>query len=143
METTPSSYGSKGEKWMEAFARFGIISKGIVYCLVGVLTSMAALGMRGENASKNEAFKLIYAQPFGRILLIIVAVGLFGYVTWRFFQSVYDIDFKGNDANGKFTRIGYGFSALIYFALAIYAMKLALAGTGESGEDSITRLVNG
>jgi hypothetical protein len=135
METSRSTFQSKGEKWTETFARFGIISKGIVYCLVGVLTFMAALGMRGENASKNEAFKLIYEQPFGKILLIIVAVGLLGYVTWRFFQSVYDIDSKGNDTNARLTRIGYGFSALIYFVMAIYAMKLALAGAG-GGEDS-------
>jgi hypothetical protein len=137
METTHASYGSsRKEKWTERFARFGIISKGIVYCIIGMLTSMAALGIRGEKANKDDAFKLIYDQPFGKLLLILVAVGLFGYVTWRFFQSVYDIDSKGNDTKAKFVRIGYGFSALLYFAIGLYALKLALNGPGGSGGDS-------
>ena len=137
METIHPSVGaSKKEKWTERFARFGIISKGVVYCLIGILTSMAALGLRGEKASRNEAFKIIYDQPFGKFLLIAVAVGLFGYVTWRFFQAVYDIDSKGNDTKAKFIRIGYGFSALLYFLIGLYAFKLAVAGPGGSNGDS-------
>jgi hypothetical protein len=143
METTRNSFHSSNslhsekEKWTERFARFGIISKGVVYCLIGVLTTMAALGLRGgDKASKNDAFKTIYDQPFGKILLIIVAIGLFGYVTWRFFQSVYDIDSKGNDTKAKFVRIGYGVSALLYLVIAIYAMKLALAGPGGNEDGS-------
>jgi hypothetical protein len=123
-------------KWTEKFARFGIVSKGVVYCLIGVLTTLAAIGLRGQKASKNEAFKVIYEQPFGKILLLIIAFGLFGYVTWRFFQSVYDIDYKGNDTKGKFVRIGYGFSAFVYFGLAVYALKLSLGNGGTGDADS-------
>jgi hypothetical protein len=137
METVQTSVNdTQKEKWTERFARFGIISKGIVYCLIGILTTMAALGLRGENASKDEAFKVIYDQPLGKILLIIIACGLFGYVTWRFFQSVYDIDYKGTDAKARFVRVGYGFSAVVYLGLGIYALKLALGGPGGSGDDS-------
>jgi hypothetical protein len=135
METTHYSFkGSQKEKWIEKFARFGIVSKGIVYCLIGVLTTMAALGLRGDKASKEDAFKVIYAQPLGQVLLIVIALGLFGYVTWRFFQSVYDIDYKGNDTKGKFIRLGYAFSGLIYLALAVYALKLSLNGPGGGGD---------
>jgi hypothetical protein len=136
METAQtSSNESRKEKWTERFARFGIISKGIVYCLIGILTTMAAVGLRGEKASKDEAFKVIYEQPLGKILLLIIAFGLLGYVTWRFFQSVYDIDYKGTDAKAKFIRIGYGISAILYFGLAVYALKLSLSGI-QGGDDS-------
>jgi hypothetical protein len=124
------------EKWTEKFARFGIIAKGIVYCLIGFLTFMAALDLGGGKANKSVAFQVIYAQPLGKILLIIIAFGLFGYVTWRFFQSVYDIDYNGNDINARFTRIGYAFSAIIYLGLAIYALKLSLNGPPSEGNDS-------
>jgi hypothetical protein len=139
---TSSRNDSIKEKWTERFARFGIFSKGFVYLMIGILTVMAAAGLGGEKASKSEALKVIYEQPFGKILLIIIAFGLFGYVTWRFFQSVFDIDYKGNDANGKFIRLGYAFSALVYFSVAIYALKLSLgAPSGGNSQEFIVSKV--
>jgi len=123
----------KKERWIENFARFGIVAKGVVYCLIGILTAMAAFGLRGKKAGKSDAFNLIYDQPFGKILLIIVALGLLGYVTWRFFQAFRDIDHKGNDTKAKFIRAGYAISAVIYLGLAFYAAKLAFMGPGGSG----------
>jgi Flp pilus assembly pilin Flp len=122
------------EDWLEKFARFGIISKGIVYCLVGVLTAMAAFGLKGKTANKGDAFELIYNQPYGRLLLFLVAAGMIGYVTWRFFQAFKDIDHKGTDTRAKFVRLGYAFSGVVYLTLAVYAIRLA--STGPGGNDS-------
>ena len=58
------------EKWVENFARTGIFAKGIVYCLIGLLTSMAALGLQGRKMDKEDAFRLIYNQPFGKMLAL-------------------------------------------------------------------------
>lgn len=131
--TTPSVSDSK-VKWLENFFRFGLISKGVVYCLLGVLTVLAAIGLRGKNASKTDAFNLIYEQPFGKLLLIIIALGLFGFVTLRLFQSFADLDHKGDDPKGVVNRIGYAISALIYSSMGIYAGKLALSGSHGSGD---------
>lgn len=123
------------ERWIERFARFGIISKGVVYCLIGVLASMSAFGLQGRKMSKSDAFKLVYDQPFGQVLLILVALGMAGYVMWRFFQAFGDIDQKGSDTKAKFTRVGYAFSGVVYASLAFYAAKLALSGPqGDSGD---------
>jgi hypothetical protein len=132
----------QGKKWIEQFARFGIFSKGVVYCLIGVLTALAAFGLGGEKANKNEAFRVIYDQPFGKILLFIIAIGLLGYVVWRFLQAVFDLDYKGNDTKAKLTRLGYGLSAIIYLGLAIYALRLALSGGRNSNGDSQQFIVN-
>ena len=132
------------EKWVDKFLRFGLLSKGIVYCLIGILALMAAIGLSGENASQTEAVKLIYEQPFGKILLAIVALGLFGYVTLRFFQAFKDIDGKGNNAKGIFARIGYGISGLLYLALGIYAAKLVLQaqqGDGNSKQFIVAKVL--
>jgi len=123
------------KKWVENFARTGIFAKGIVYCLIGLLTSMAALGLSGKKMDKEEAFKLIYDQPFGRILLILIAIGLLGYIMWRLFQAISDIDHEGKDSNAIFKRLGYGGSALIYLAMAIYAFQLAIDGPQGGGDD--------
>ncbi len=140
-----SASGNK-EKWIEYFARTGIIAKGIVYCLIGLLTLLAALGWRGQKMDKSDAFKVIYEQPFGKALLIIIAISLFGYVTWRLFQAIRDIDNKGNDSKAILIRIGYAFSALIYLSLGIYAFKLALSGSssgeGDAQKNFISKLLD-
>jgi hypothetical protein len=129
--TTPSV--SK-KQWLEKFFRVGLISKGVVYCLLGVLTVLAAVGLREKNASKTDAFNFVYEQPFGKILLIIIALGLFGFVTLRLFQSVKDIDHKGDDAKGIVSRVGYAISALIYSSMGVYAGRLALNGSHGNGD---------
>ena len=92
------------EKKIEFFARFGIVAKGIVYVLVGALTALAAFGLQGKKSDKTETLRFIYDQPLGSVFLFIIAAGLAGYAMWRFFQAIRDIDHKGNDAKGKFTR---------------------------------------
>ena len=124
------------EGWFEKFARFGLVSKGIVYFLMGTLSVLAAFGLSAEKGDKAEAFKFIYDQPFGRVLLIAVALGLLGYVMLRLFQAFKNTENKRKDIKGVLDRVGYAISALLYLAIGAYAMKLAVAGAGGGGNDS-------
>jgi hypothetical protein len=130
------SIDTRKEKLLENFARFGIISKGVVYCLIGLLSLLTALGIDNKKADKTEAIKLIYEQPLGKFLLIIIGIGLLGYVTWRLYQSVGDSERKGKDAKGIAQRLGFIISAVIYLSLAIYALKVAFSGLGNDNGDS-------
>jgi hypothetical protein len=124
------------EKWFEKFARFGLVSKGVVYCLMGILSVLAALGMSREKGDKAEAFEVIYAQPFGQVLLIIIGLGLLGYVMLRFFQAFKDIDNKGTDMKGILDRIGYTLSAFLYVGIGVYALRLIFSGSDGGEGDS-------
>ena len=73
---------------METLARFGYITRSFVYAIIGVLTLCAAFGIGGKTTGTNGALQIIARQPFGRILLALVAVGLLGYVLWRFVQAI-------------------------------------------------------
>lgn len=127
------SHQSK-ENWFEKFARFGLVSKGIVYCLMGIISVLAAFGLSQENGDKAEAFELIYGQPFGQVLLVIIALGLLGYAMLRFFQAFKDVNNKGNDMKGILDRIGYTMSGFLYLGIAVYAVKLVFAGPGGGGD---------
>lgn len=124
------------EKWFEKFARFGLVSKGVVYCLMGILSVLAAFGLAQKNGDKAEAFKTIYSQPFGQFLLVIIGVGLLGYVMLRFFQAFKDIDNKGKDMKGVLDRVGYTLSAFLYLGIGAYALKLVVGGAGGGESDS-------
>lgn len=124
-------------EWITRFARIGLIAKGIVYCLVGTLAFMAAFEIGGrseEEAGKSGVFRFILEQPYGKVLLGLVAIGMLCYTLWRFIQAIGDTEEKGNDAKGIGRRIGYAFSGTVYGALAFTAAQLLLGNA--SGNDS-------
>ena len=107
------------EWWIVPLARFGFAAKGVVYMIIGVLAVLAAFGDRGEQTTDSRgALQEVLTQPFGQVLLGVIAVGLFGYAAWRFVQAIFDTENKGSDAKGIFTRIGYAGIGVLYASLA-------------------------
>ncbi len=92
--------------WVERLGRFGLIAKGVIYGVVGVLAIKVALGGREENPDKEGALEAIAKQPFGRGLLVLLALGLAGYALWRLAQGFLDRDNEGEDAKGLGKRAG-------------------------------------
>lgn len=119
-------------KWIERLARFGYAAKGLVYIIVGVLAFQAAFNWGGRVTGSQGAFQTIASQPFGQIMLFVVAVGLLGYVVWRFVQAFKDPEHNDEGAGAIARRISYFISGLIYGSLAIAALRIAFGGSGSS-----------
>ena len=115
--------------WVDRAARAGYAAKGAVYLLVGVLAARAALSGPGSRAEgKGGALRELVAQPFGRVLLAIVVVGLVGYTLWRFAQAALDTEDEGSRLNGVVFRAGFALSGLIYAAWTYIALRVLLPG---------------
>lgn len=124
--------------WYERAARVGLMSKGVVYTLSGIIALMAALSFGNSqvgDAGKKGVFSFIEDQPFGRWLLLAVAIGLMCYTLWRWIQAFKDTEDKGSDRKGVAKRFAYFFSGLVYAGLAIYAFK-EFIGASNSSNDS-------
>jgi len=120
------------KKWVEHFARFGYAAKGAIYIIIGILSAMAAFGgSGGQTTGRSGAFKEIAQQPFGQILLGLVAIGFVGYAIWRFIQAIQDAEHNGTDTKGIIIRVGYFLSGLLYCYFAYYAFQL-ITGAGSS-----------
>src|SRR6476661_1728925 len=74
----------------ERLARAGHAAKGVVYMVLGALAARAAFGLGGRTTDKQGVLETILTEPFGQILLALVAVGLIGYALWRFVQAILD-----------------------------------------------------
>jgi uncharacterized membrane protein YidH (DUF202 family) len=122
--------------WVTRFAKVGLTAKGIVYCLLGVLAFMAAfeIGDADKNAGSAGVFNLITQQPFGKVILAAVAIGLVCYTIWRFIQAFKDTEHKGDGAKGYGKRIAYFLSGLAYAALAFSAAKFLFTNKQEEGD---------
>src|ERR1051326_5102656 len=124
-------------KWMTGFARLGYAAKGVVYLLIGVLAAQLAIGQGGSATDQRGALHTIYDQPFGKFLLLVVAIGLLAFALWSFIQAIYDTEGKGRKAKGILARIGYAAGGIAYAALAFGAYQIA-TGTGSGGNSSST-----
>src|SRR3954468_24807794 len=101
--------------WIKRLAELGYIVKGVVYFLIGFLAIKAALGVGGKTTGTQGALQTLYRQPYGQALMLLTAIGLFGYALWRLIQAWLDPDHKGEESNSPkdiVRRIGYVISAL-------------------------------
>lgn len=126
----------QSSRWAERFMRFGLAAKGFVYAIVGILAFQAAFGRGGRTTGSGGALQSIANRPFGQVLLALVAVGIVGYVSWRFVQAFLDPENHGTDAKGIARRVGYGLSGLIYAGLALSAVQIIIGAASGSGGSS-------
>jgi len=114
---------------LKIWARIGFASLGFVYLVLGVLATMAALGLRGSDApSQQEAFQTIQHMPLGQALLWLIAGGLLGYMAWRLAQALFDTENQGSAVKGLAVRGFYVFSGLLHGLLAFYTARIAWHG---------------
>jgi hypothetical protein len=124
--------------WIERLARFGYAAKGVVYSLIGLLALLSALGRGGETTGSRGVLQRLLEQPFGRVLVGLIAVGLTGYSIWCFIQAIEDPEQEGSDAKGIAKRIGIFWKGVLYFSLVFAAVSMVIgARRGGGGEDNI------
>ncbi|ANE48987.1 hypothetical protein SY83_16905 [Paenibacillus swuensis] len=126
--------------WVDKLARLGYAAKGVVYSTIGILAIMTAAGFGGELTDKQGSLRAIGAQPFGSVILIILAIGLTGYFLWCMIQTFMDPDRNGTDWKGILKRIGSFASGIIYGSLAYSAIRTVIKAGGSQGtnEQSMT-----
>ena len=121
---------------LELLMRLGYVVRGVLYAVMGYLALRIALGQRGGKAT-DLAGSLVWltGNPLGKVVLIVIVVGLAAYSFWGFIRAIYDPLHRGKDAQGIAARIGFVTSALSYAALAFFALQI-LAGQGAGSSDS-------
>jgi uncharacterized membrane protein len=111
-------------------ARAGLLARGAVYGIVGILALRLAVGSGGKATTQRGALMTLAREPFGKALLIATAVGLAGYATWRLVRAGVGHGSEQNDS--KLQRVAGVASGVGYAALCVTAVKI-LAGANSSG----------
>jgi hypothetical protein len=114
----------------EWLARAGMLARGVVYAVIGILAIKLAIGAGGKTTNQQGALQTIVQQPFGKVLLILVAIGLAGYALWRLVGAVVADDFKDR-ISGVLSGIGYG-------GLCITAVQIVAGASAGSGSPDKT-----
>ncbi|CAM3303970.1 hypothetical protein DESA109040_07385 [Deinococcus saxicola] len=137
MSTARSKVGRashQGAPGLEALARFGYVSKEVVYGTVGVLALV--LGGNGSTTDTRGALLRLQDLPAGSALLWLLVVGLGGYALWQLLRAVLDPEHQGDEARGLVKRAGYLVSGAVYLTLAVFSARAAAQGRASRDQSS-------
>lgn len=132
----------QAEPWVERAARIGFFAIGTVYIIAGGLTAFAALGGGGDATDRREALSFILEKPFGKFVLVLMAIGLAGYAFWRILSGIIDSDRRGNDLKGWSARGGAIASGIIYGLLTIEIIRMTRGRSSSGGGDGTAHWVS-
>ena len=131
--------------WIKPLAKTGLFAKGVVYCLIGLLAFMSAFRINGQAADKSDrtgAIEYLLDMSGGKIILLLISIGLLAYSCWRLVQTFLDTEHKGSQAKGIGKRISYLFSGLTYLSACYLIAKVILSGKSDSGSSSNQQVQN-
>lgn len=120
----------------EWLARSGLVARGVVYAIIGVLAVKLALRDGGETTDQQGALQEIAGQPFGKTLLVLVAVGLGGYALWRLVRAA--LGHGPEQSDDTKSRIGGAASGIGYAFLCVTAVKILSGSSTGSGSPEQT-----
>ncbi|HEV2035097.1 MAG TPA: DUF1206 domain-containing protein [Candidatus Dormibacteraeota bacterium] len=121
--------------------RLGYAARGALYTVMGLLALGIALSVgRGQATDLSGSLVFLIANPYGKVVLIVMAIGLAAYSLWGFIRAIYDPLHRGSDASGYMARLGFVTSALSYAALVILALQI-LAGSGGASGDGTQKTI--
>jgi hypothetical protein len=123
------------------FARWGLLSRGALYVLVGVIAMDVSVGGGRRVRDRGGALATLTDTWRGRILVAALAFGLLGYAGWRFFEAIAGRTLERGERQSWWKRIGYsarGFWYLGLFGVAASALLSADESRGSRKEDRYT-----
>ena len=112
-------------------ARAGLVARGLVYLIIGVLALKLALGDGGKATNQQGALKTIADRPFGKTLLVLVAIGLAGYALWRLIRAAVGHGAEQRDSGSD--RVAALASGIAYGILCVTAVKILTDSSTGSG----------
>ncbi|OUL20588.1 hypothetical protein BV378_29730, partial [Nostoc sp. RF31YmG] len=85
-----SELSNTERKWVMAICRFGLLARGIVFCIIGWFLIQAATQYNAQAAGGlDEALQALAQQPYGPWLLGFVALGLLAYGIYMVIKARY------------------------------------------------------
>ena len=115
----------------DRLARSGLVSRGAVWLVVGLLAVRLALG-GGGKADRQGALTAIREQPFGKAVLLLIAAGFAAHAVYRALEAAVGHRDADDDQKRLLKRVASAARAVLYASFAVTTLTF-LAGSGNGG----------
>ena len=122
--------------WVPPLARFGHITTGIVYLVVGGVALKAALDVRTVPLASDTALRETFTGAIGAFALVVLAIGLAADCAWQVVRTFSTIEEK-HSFGAIADRVGWLVSGLVHLALGIAAARISVGLATPTGEAAV------
>jgi hypothetical protein len=129
-------YGNRARHsdWLAWVTRLGLVAYGIVHVMVAWIALQLALGKHSGNASSQGAVHKLAHEPFGHVLVWVVAIGMAALVVWQGLEAA-----LGHRDEDGFTRVRKRVTsagkAVVYAAIGLSAVRVATGSSSSSNKN--------
>jgi Domain of Unknown Function (DUF1206) len=127
--------------WVKWLARIGMMCSALLWLVVGALAVGVAVGAGGEPTDRTGALNEIGKQTWGKVLLIVLAVGFAGYAVWRFTAAVLGCKVETNEELGWGKRLWHAARGCFYAFLCYTTVAILLGSHSDSNEKQHTEAI--
>jgi fumarate reductase subunit D len=117
--------------WSERALRVGMVAYGIVHLTIAWLGIQLAFGDQGRAASRNGALRQLAQQPLGKVVVWVVAVGMFLLVAYKLLEAVVDAGSEDGAKKVAVPASDVG-KAIVYGTLGVSAVHVAVGSRSKS-----------
>jgi hypothetical protein len=103
-------------------AKIGFLARGLMWILIGLLAFRLARGVGNKQASRTGALREIGSKPFGKFMLVVIAIAFAAYAFYNLAEAAFDFEHKG--AGNRFLRFC---RVVIYGTFAVTTFRFATA----------------
>lgn len=115
--------------------RAGMVCYGVVHVLVAFLGARVAVTGSGQRADQAGALEEVASNPFGELVLWVLAIGLFAFGLWQAMLAVTGYSWRRKKRTRVFKRIGAAVRVVIAISVGVAAIRLA-TGNGGAGDSN-------
>jgi hypothetical protein len=130
-----TTIGTGPKPWVDGLARVGLVARGVVYVIVGVIAFQLAFGDREASADSRGALQVLADQTFGTFLLAALAVGVACYALTCALGAVRGRGGKKAGESDTKDRLLDAWRAIANGAIAVAAVQLVIGSGSSSGGD--------
>lgn len=116
------------ESKFQWLTRIGFLGRGILYITIGIL----AIGT-GRTEDLTGALEYV-GTGTGRILLMIIAAGLFAYALWRLSDAAFGTEHGSGDWKSLRKRLAAAGVGIIYLFMSYKALRILTVGRADTSQ---------
>jgi len=134
-EAEQAGRGVENSRSFTALVTVGLVDFGVIHLLVAWIALRLAWTGTRQQASQKGAFRELAANPFGNVLLWVIALGLFVLALWQLFEAIWG--YREVEAGSKRVRkrLRSAGRVVVYVVLGVSAVTTAV-GSASSGKSS-------